>query len=192
GWEEAMAEQIRETMEGYNAEDCLSAAKLRDWLEEERQKVVERGVAVPRPPEKSGDPSGKLQEKLDRAEALSLQLCEGISADPERRSREQSAQWLLAQLLSWHRREDKSAWQEGYRLAEMDDEDLLDERVGLTKLRFARRVDSGWQVPTDRYSFDPQKTNVRTGKDVYFGDERFGEVIEIEHTKGIVDIKKTK
>src|SRR5262249_42971034 len=42
------------------------------------------------------------------------------------------------------------------------------------------------------YSFDPQKTNVRTGKDAYFGDERFGEVIEIDHAKGIVDIKKTK
>ena len=193
GWgDEVLPEEIREVMEGYNREDCVSTARLRDWLEEERGTLVSRGMAVPRPPEKSGAPSDKLQEKLDRAEALTLQLCEGIPADPEGRSKEQSAQWLLAQLLSWHRREDKSAWQEGYRLAEMGDEDLLDERVGLTRLRFVERVDSGWQAPTDRYSFDPQKTNVRAGKDVYFGDERFGEVIVIDHVKGMVDIKKTK
>src|SRR5438874_404551 len=193
GWgDEVLPEEIREVMEGYNAEDCFSAAKLRDWLEEERRKLASLGVAVARPPEKSGDPSEKLQEKLNRAEALTVQLCEGIPTDPEARSEEQSAQWLLAQLLSWHRREDKSAWQEGYRLAEMNDEDLLDERLGLTKLRFVKRVDSGWQVPTDRYSFDPQKSNVRVGKSVYFGDEKFGEVIAIDHVKGIADIKKTK
>lgn len=187
-----LPEEIRGVMEGYNYEDCVSTAKLRDWLEEERNKLMSRGMAVPRPQEKSGDPSEKLQEKLHRAEALTLRLCAGIPPDPEARSEEQSAQWLLAQLLSWHRREDKSAWQEGYRLAEMSDEDLLDERVGLTKLRFVKRVDSGWQVPTDRYSFDPQKSNVRPGKDVYFGDEKFGEVVAIDHVKGIVDIKKTK
>ena len=193
GWgDEVLPEEIREVMEGYNREDCVSTAKLRDWLEEERLKLVSLGVAVARPPEKSGDPSEKLQEKLNRAEALTAQLCEGIPTDPEARSEEQSAQWLLAQLLSWHRREDKSAWQEGYRLAEMNDEDLLDERLGLTKLCFVKRVDSGWQVPTDRYSFDPQKSNVRVGKSVYFGDEKFGEVIAIDHVKGIADIKKTK
>ena len=193
GWgDEVLPESVREIMEGYNREDCLSTARLRDWLEAERQKLVKKDVQVPRPPEKSGDPSEKLQEKLDRAAALTLRLCQAISGDPEKRSKDESAQWLLAQLLSWHRREDKSAWQEGYRLAEMSDEDLLDERVGLTKLRLVERVDSGWQVPTDRYSFDPQKTNVRAGKDVYFGDEKFGEVIAIDHVKGAVDIKKTK
>src|SRR5258708_31925073 len=30
---------FREVMEGYNSEDCLSAAALRDWLEEERKKL---------------------------------------------------------------------------------------------------------------------------------------------------------
>jgi uncharacterized protein len=74
----------------------------------------------------------------------------------------------------------------------MNDEDLLDERVGLTRLRFVERVDCGQQVPTDRYFFDPQKSNVRAGRDVYFGDEKFGEVVAIDHVNGVVDIKKTK
>src|SRR5260370_17208955 len=54
------------------------------------------------------------------------------------------------------------------------------------------RVDAGKKVPTDRYFFDPQKTNVRVGKDVYFGDGKIGEVVAIDHTSGVVDIKKTK
>jgi predicted RecB family nuclease len=193
GWrDEKLPDSVREVMEGYNREDCLSASGLRDWLEEERRILVQSGTTVPRPPEKSGDPSEKLREKLDRAEALTQQLCDGIPVDPETRSHEQSGQWLLAQLVSWHRREDKRAWQEGYRLADLDDEDLLDERVGLTKLRFVKRVDVGKQVPTDRYSFDPQRTNVRVGKDLYFGDEKIGEVAAIDHANGVVEIKKTK
>jgi predicted RecB family nuclease len=193
GWgDEELPEPFRQAMEGYNQEDCFSTVGLRDWLENQRRQLVESGTEVPRPEEKSGDPSDKLKEKLDRAAALSQLLCEKSPADPSSRSKEQSGQWLLAQLLSWHRREDKRAWQEGYRLAEANDEDLLDERVGLTRLRFAERVDRRKQVPTDRYSFDPQRSNVRVGKEVYFGDQKVGEVVAIDHLKGIVDIKKTK
>ncbi len=193
GWRnEEMPERFREVMEGYNSEDCLSAAALRDWLEEERKKLVASGVAVPRLAEKSGDPSERLKEKLDRVAALTELLSEEIPADPAMRTEEQAARWLLAQLLSWHRREDKRAWQDGYRYAEMNDEDLLDERVGLTRMSFVERVTSGRHVPTDRYSFEPQRSNVRAGKELYSGDEKFGEVISIDHAKGVVDIKKTK
>ena len=193
GWgEEAMPDGVRATMEGYNSEDCFSTAALQDWLERERGRLEKGGIDVPRPPEKSGDPSEKLQEKLDRAAALTRRLAETIPVDPAARNDQQSAQWLLAQLLSWHRREDKRAWQEHYRFADMEDEELLDERVGLTRMKFVERVETGRQVPTDRYSFDPQRTNVRAGKDVYFGDERFGEVVAIDQTRGIVDIKKSK
>lgn len=189
---ENMPDEIRTAMEGYNSEDCFSTAALRDWLEDARQDLVDRGIAVARPPEKSGDPSEKLQSRLDRAAALTERLCQGIPVDPVARTNAQGSQWLLAQLLNWHRREDKRAWQEGYRLAEMNDEDLLDERVALTRLRLVERVDCGRQVPTDRYSFDPQKTNVRAGKELYFGGDKFGEVVAIDHANGVVDVKKTR
>jgi predicted RecB family nuclease len=189
---EELPDEIRETMEGYNAEDCISTAKLRDWLEEEREELVASGIEVPRLPEKSGDPSEKLKDKLDRVAALAELLSAEIPADPAARTEEQAARWLLAQLLSWHRREDKRAWQDGYRYAEMNDEDLLDERVGLTRMSFLERLVSGRQVPTDRYSFEPRRSNVRAEKELYFGDEKFGEVVAIDQTKGVVDVKKTK
>jgi len=193
GWgNDVLPEPIQAAMEGYNKEDCFSAAGLREWLEGERHSLLDRGTNVPRPLEKSGDPSEKLQEKLDRAAALTQRLCQSIPADPLARSGEQAGQWLLGQLLSWHRREDKRAWQEGYRLGEMSEEDLLDERVALTRLRFLARVNAGGQVPTDRYQFDPQRSNVRPGKGLYFADEKVGEVVAIDHEKGIVEIKKTR
>src|SRR6266566_281820 len=49
GWgNEEMPGWVREAMEGYNSEDCLSAAKLRDWLEAERKTLEEGGASVPR------------------------------------------------------------------------------------------------------------------------------------------------
>ncbi len=193
---EEVPEKFRETLEGYNQEDCVSTGKLRDWLEKERTKLVARGIEIPRLAEKSGDPSEKLEEKLERTAALTELLSARIPVDPNARTEEEAAQWVLAQLLSWHRREDKRAWQDGYRYAEMNDEDLLDERVGLTKMSFVERVEQvgrGRQVPTDRYSFEPQQaSNVRAEKELYFGDEKFGEVVRIDHVKGVVDIKKTK
>src|SRR6267378_3843058 len=187
-----LPDEIRETMEGYNGEDCVSSAKLRDWVEEQRERLVASGIEVRRLPEKSGDPSEKLKDNLDRMAKLTELLSTGIPADPAARTEEQAARWLLAQLLSWHRREDKRAWQDGYRYAEMNDEDLLDERVGLTRMSLLARVESGRQVPTDRYSFEPQRSNVRAGKELYYGDEKFGEVVTIDQAKGVVDIKKTK
>src|ERR1700722_11910373 len=41
--EEDIPEKFRETLEGYNGEDCISTGKLRDWLEQERGKLVARG-----------------------------------------------------------------------------------------------------------------------------------------------------
>jgi predicted RecB family nuclease len=189
---EKLPDEIRETIEGYNADDCVSAARLRDWLEVEREKLVASGIEVRRLPEKSGEPSEKLKDKLDRVAALTELLSAAIPADPAARTEDQGARWLLAQLLSWHRREDKRAWQDGYRYAEMNDEDLLDERVGLTRMRFLERVESGRHVPRDRYSFEPHRSNVRAGKELYYGDEKFGEVVTIDQAKGVVDIKKTK
>jgi predicted RecB family nuclease len=194
GWnDKELPEEFREALEGYNSEDCFSTAAMRDWMEDRRQELLDMGTSIARPAGASGDPSEKLQIQLDRTAALTARLSAEIPADKKERSGEQSACWLLAQLLSWHRREDKRAWQDGYRYADMDDEELLDERVGLTNLRFVERVPCpGQQVQTHRYTFNPQRSNVRVGKDLYSSDQKFGEVVSIDQVKGVVDVKKTK
>src|SRR5437879_8409811 len=49
--EEKLPDSVREVMEGYNREDCVSAAALRDWLEEQRLKAVASGKYWSIPPE---------------------------------------------------------------------------------------------------------------------------------------------
>ena len=188
---EGIEEGTRQALEGYNQDDCLATAYLRDWLESIRKGLIEEGHEIKRPEEKSADPSENLEKQLERAEKLTGILLKQVE---DQEGNEADAQRLLAQLVSWHRREDKRVWQDGYRYAAMEGEELLDERVGLTEMRFVERLvqGKGRLLSTDRYEFEPHKTNVRIGKDVYCGDDRFGEVIEIDAVKGIVAIKKAK
>jgi predicted RecB family nuclease len=187
-----LPERYREALETYNGDDCRSTAKLRDWLEAERQKLVDAGAPIPRPPLGDGTPPEDLDERQKRVAALVAELLGGIPIDPKDRTAEQSAQWMLAQLLDWHRRESKASWWEGYRLAELDDEALIDERAGLSGLRFVQRLGIERKIPTDRYSFEKQETEVRVDKDVYLRGEKFGCVEAIDLAAKTIDIKKTR
>src|SRR5262249_47466446 len=152
----------------YNADDCFATASLHNWLEDERRALIERGEKIDRPEWKSGDASEKLQEKLDRAAELTRNLLEQVEG---KNGDDENAQRLLAHLVSWHRGEDKRVWQDGYGYESAEAEELLDERVGLTKMCFMKRVveGKGRNVSVDRYSYEPHKTNVRVGEDLYSG-----------------------
>jgi predicted RecB family nuclease len=193
GWgDEVLPEEIREVMEGYNRDDCVSTAKLRDWLEAERQKLVKQGTGVPRFVDREEAPSEELDERQKRVAALVESLMRGIPADLEARTDQQQAQWLLAQLQDWHRREDKAAYWEGYRLADLDDADLLEERAGLAGLKFLKRLQMEKKIPVDRYSFEKQETEARPEKELYCKGEKFGTVVELDPVGRTVNIKKTK
>ncbi len=189
---ENMPDETRKTMEGYNSEDCFSAAALRDWLEIERQKLVARGMNVPRLADRDENASEELDERQKRIAALVEKLTEGIPADSSARGEEQQARWLLAQLLDWHRRENKATYWEGYRLAELDDEDLLEERSGLAGLKFVERLLVDRNIPVDRYSFVKQETEARGEKDLYWRAEKFGSVVAVDVVGRTVDVKKTR
>ena len=49
-------------------------------------------------------------------------------------TREQQARWVLANILDWHRREEKAVWWEFFRLSECTVEELMDERGALAQL----------------------------------------------------------
>ncbi|HEX8878843.1 MAG TPA: TM0106 family RecB-like putative nuclease, partial [Candidatus Acidoferrum sp.] len=193
GWgDEALPEEIRDVMEGYNREDCVSTAKLREWLEVRRKRLVRSGTEVPRHVDREEAPSEELDERQRRVAALVERLTDGIPADFRARTNEQQARWLLAQLEDWHRREDKAAYWEGYRLADLDDADLLEDRAGLAGLKFLRRLQLERKIPVDRYSFERQETEARAEKELYSKGEKFGTVVEIDPAERTVDIKKTK
>jgi predicted RecB family nuclease len=186
-------EKFREALEGYNGEDCVSTGRLRDWLEEERGKVAAaEGASIPRFVDGDEEASEELDERQKRVAALVTKLVEGIAVDPVERAKEEQAKWLLAQLLDWHRRENKATYWEGFRLADLDDHDLLEERAGLAGMQFVKRLGVERNIPTDRYSFEKQETEARVEKDLYYKAEKFGSVVAMDLARRTIDVKKTR
>ena len=87
------------------------------------------GATVPRPAARVAQLPPELTESQARVEALVERLAgpDVVPTDPAERTPTQQATWLLAQLLGWHRREDKSMWWEFHRLMDLTPEQLVDE-----------------------------------------------------------------
>lgn len=185
-------EALRNTIVAYNADDCASTRALRDWLEGERRNLEQAGHPLARPTPPDGAPPQALDERQQRSAALAETLRAGVPEEPEERTDEQAARWLLSHLLDWHRREVKSDWWEFYRLGELSDEELLDEHSALSGLRFVERLGIQRNIPTDRYAFEKQETDIRVGDELCAKKEKLGEVVGFDLAARAVDIKKTR
>jgi predicted RecB family nuclease len=192
GWGDTeLPDKMREIMEGYNREDCTSTAALRDWLEQQRTRI-ESETGVPRFVDRDEKPSEELNERQIRIAAMAERLTATIPADPQQRNKGQNAQWLLAQLLDWHGREFKAGCWEYYRLKDLSEEQLLDERAALAGLQFLQHLSVKGKIPTERYGFERQETEVRCGDALFTREGSFGTVEAIDVVNRTVDIKKMK
>ncbi len=181
----------RASVEGYNRDDCLSTLALRDWLEGLRAEAIASGEPIERPIAPDGAPSKKLSERQADVEALVQRLVLGIPEEPSERTPEQTALWTLAYTLDWHRREEKTAWWEFFRLRDLDDDELFDERAALSGLVFQGRVGGTDPAPVQRYMFPAQEADLRGGEDLRsLGGASYGKVEAVSLEEGWVDIKK--
>jgi predicted RecB family nuclease len=189
---EVIGDEDRTHVEGYNRDDCLSNAVLRDWLETQRARLISQGTDISRPPAQSGEASEALSAWQEKINDLIARLTPDVPADIAERTPEQHARWLLAQIVDWHRRENKALWWEHFRLADLGAEDLLDERVGLAGLEFMCAAAGGTtRAPIHRYRFPPQETELRGGEKLRNrGGEQFGAVDAISLDERWVNIKK--
>ena len=187
-----VSDAVKQAIALYNGDDCFSTRSLRDWLERERHELENTGHRLSRPVPSDGAPAEAVSERQQRSAVLAEALTRNVPAEAELRTSEQAASWLLANLLDWHRREAKADWWEYFRLKDLTDEDLLDERSAIAGLRFVSTVEVVRKIPRDRYSFDKQETDVRTGDTVCQRGEKIGEVVAIDVVTRTVDIKKTK
>jgi predicted RecB family nuclease len=189
----SIGEETKAAVRTYNKDDCSSAAALRAWLETIRAQLVDNGDHVPRPVPGDGAPNEKITDWLIRINALMQKLTTGVPDDPQERSQEQQASWILANVLDFHRREEKAVWWELFRLAALSAEDLLDERAGLSGLTFMQDVGGTENAPVHRYSFPPQETELRGGEGLRnLGGNRLGTIEAISLVDRTVDIKKRK
>ena len=166
----AIGDAILTEIGGYNRDDVLSNWRLRGWLEERRRDLEERlGEPVPRPPSQPEAAEQKeLTEKEQRVADLVAALTDDLPAEPDDRSTDQSATWLLAQLLDWHRREDKAFWWRFYELAGMTDEELVDQREPLGRIELVEDlgVMNKGGSRLQRFTFPLQDHGLKVGRAV--------------------------
>jgi uncharacterized protein len=182
----------KQIIELYNADDCLSTVGLREWLEQRRTEEIAKGQQIPRPEIPESAPSEALEERQKLVAAVFADLTKDIPADPTERNADQSARWLLANMLEWHRREEKTKFWEFYHMKELPEEDLLYERSALAGLEFVKTVEVNRKIPTDQYKFPAQETDLRAEDSLYHRGERIGEVSAIDIATRTIHIKKMK
>jgi predicted RecB family nuclease len=187
----AVSDETKAIVRAYNEDDCRSAAHLHEWLETLRAKLIAEGAHVPRPAPGDGSPNEKITDWLIKINALIGRLAADIPADPVERNEEQQARWILANVLDWHRREEKTSWWEFFRLSDLSVDELMEERAGLSGLVFIDTVGGTAKAPIHRYRFPPQETEIRGGEDVCsIGGDKLGKVDAISFTDSTIDIKK--
>jgi predicted RecB family nuclease len=186
-------QEILQTIEAYNRDDCFSTLRLRDCLEAQRQKLEKiRGQTLPRPTPVSGQPSENLADQLSRVRLIMDRLLEDLPADQTEWTKEQYGKWLLAQMLEWHRREEKSVWWEYFRLCELSDAELLEDKTALGGLTYEGEVGQEKRSVIHRYSFPPQDHAIDRANAVHdpITQKSAGEIVAIDEVNRTIDIKR--
>src|SRR5207237_1752382 len=154
--------------------------------------LVAGGKEIKRPSIVPGDPNEATDARRKRARALMKRLLTGLPDEKSERTDEQQAQWLLAHMLEFHRREEKAPWWEYFRLRGLSDEELFEERYAIAGLEFVKRMEGGTPAcPIDRYRFPAQDLQVRRDDKLATSDGHFGEVKAIDMTARTIDVKKS-
>jgi uncharacterized protein len=195
-WLETGDPQRLEEIRAYNEVDCRSTLGLRDWLEERRLELAARtGQEPPRPAPGDGRPSDGVAERDERQAVVAGALLAGVSSDPDRRDADGHARRLLADLLGWHRREERPAWWAWFERLGMSDAELVDDREAIGGLVHVGAVDPDGRPGLHRYRFDPEQdhklpldrgvSDPRTGKAV-------GAIVALDHAAGTLDLARPR
>ncbi len=185
--------EIRAIVRGYNEDDCVSTWRLRQWLEERRAELIANGVEVPRPEPAGGEPGDELKAWQQALSELRQRLTTGVAPVAEGRDDEAQARWLLAHMLDWHWREEKAAWWEYYRLRDLPEEELYDEKAAIVGLVWRERLPKLGKErnPRYRYSYPAQIVEIRERAELYDAEgEKLGDVVGIDTSAMTVDIKQ--
>ncbi len=195
----ALPDEIKNLVQGYNEDDCRSTESLRDWLERLRAECEREGIPVPRPgaaPEAADKPVPPVQQQALAQRGRLLAAVEPGASDP---GHPQHVTWLLAYLIDWHRREVNAEWWEYFRLKDLPEDELLDERKAVSGLQFVSQVlavtNKKTGKPTGsvihRYAYPAQDLELKADATLKLqSDETFGTVDRLDRGARTIDIKK--
>ncbi len=178
---------LKEKIRLYNRDDCISTEQLRDWLEERRSGAARQfGGELPRPSADAHEPSEEFNERQARVHALEERL-KSVGDDTTT---------LLADLLDWHRRENKASWWRYFDLMSKSDDELLEEKEPIAGLEFVET----WHMPKPkrsdlyRYRFPAQEYRIKLGVALFDPATQAptGSAEAIDADAGTIDIKRSR
>ena len=190
---------LLEKIRAYNRDDCLSTCYLREWLEKQRAALVKEfgAEAPPRPmvmPVEETEDSDVQQEVRVLVELLTADLPEDLTDGRSLEDPAQRGRWLLAQLLDWHRREDKAFWWRYFHLTdELTDEERVGESDALGRLSYVgSRADltPRSRSTIHRFRFPAQEHKIEVGdrpRDQH--GHSVGAVVAVDDRDGVIDLK---
>lgn len=172
---------------GYNEDDCRATLVLREWLEERRNELAERlGEPLPRP----APPVETASNDDPDVERVKQELLEGVPEEAEVRDPDQKAKALLADLLGWHRRENKPAWWRYFYVRTLSDAELLGEPDAIAGLEGGDVVQRVKRSVIRRYRFPPQEHRFSTGDEAFDPvNERGWTIWALDDELGVLDLK---
>jgi hypothetical protein len=170
---------------GYNEDDCRATLALRDWLEERRAELAElagQDKELPRPvfAQKPGAPEDPEVARIRSA------LLAGVSAEtPEGRARA-----LLADLIDWHRREDKPTWWRYFYLRTLSPAELTGEPDALGGLSGGEVVGQVKKSVVRRFRFPAQDHKFSAGGTACDpATDKQWSVCDVDDARGTIDLK---
>jgi predicted RecB family nuclease len=181
---------LQEVVAGYNEDDCRATLALRDWLESLRPELAEKiGTEIPRPVVPEPAPEAEDSEVTRLREAL----MSSVPAQQSGRTSEEAARALLADLLEWHRRENKPQWWRYFYVRTLSSDDLVAEPDALGLLTGGAVVGAVKKSVLRRFSFPPQehKFDARETAHDLITDRGF-EVYSVDDARGEIVLKVGK
>lgn len=186
--------EVMTTIERYNHEDCASTHRLRDWLEERRSELLAAGEVVERQRMPDKEPGKKLSEWLVRVEYLRGRLLDGVPANPAEHGPGHRARQLLADVLDWHRRKEKPAWREYFRVRQLTAEECFQESAPIGNLGPEQALGASKRSQLYAYRYPPQEHKLRA-EDVVecpVTEQALGEVVEVRREENVIVVKRTR
>ena len=179
------------TVAGYNEDDCRATLALRDWLEDRRLDLAERlREELPRPVVVEPVRAAEDPEVTRIRSALLAGVSPVSAVSAASWTDEERGRVLLADLLDWHRREDKPAWWRFFYVRGLSPAELIDEPDALGGLTGGEIVTYVNRSVVRRFSFPPQEHRFSGGQgafDVETG--RSWSVWAVDDANGTIELK---
>jgi predicted RecB family nuclease len=176
-WLEAREDSILKAIRAYNDDDCRSLFELHRWLLQLRPAEAEWR---PRPEER--EVKEETRERLEERARVEAELL----ADAQ----EGEPQWLLAQLLEYHRREEKPQWWAFFDNRQLDQEELIESTDAIGGLEIGGEPELDGQSLVYTLRFPAQEHKI--GREAVDPATQKRHIVRVDDGLGVVTLRRAR